>query len=50
VREVGVGADYLARDAGGEPAADAIGEAAVQRGLKNLISTSTCFTNILIFQ
>ena len=36
VREVGVGADRVAGDAGGKPAALAIGEAAVQHGLKNL--------------
>ena len=33
---VGVGADHLARDASGKAAALAIGEAAVQHGLKNL--------------
>ena len=36
MREVGVGADRFAGDAGGKAAALAIGEAAVQHGLKNL--------------
>jgi hypothetical protein len=36
VREVGVGADRVAGDAGSKAAALAIGEAAVQHGLKNL--------------
>src|SRR5271165_2572773 len=36
VGQVGVGANRLAGDAGGKPAADAIGEAAAQHGLKNL--------------